>query len=54
LKATLNFEIHTELGDLFKVLSFTYSCFHVRWVPCHHGMAHPQVAVSGKASRYGE
>jgi hypothetical protein len=20
---------------------------HVRWVPCHHGMAHPQVADGG-------
>jgi hypothetical protein len=20
---------------------------HVRWVPCHHGMARPQVAVGG-------
>jgi hypothetical protein len=22
---------------------------HVRWVPCHHGMAHPQVADGGDA-----
>jgi len=21
--------------------------FHVTWVPCHHGMAHPQVADGG-------
>jgi hypothetical protein len=21
---------------------------HVRWVPCHHGMARPQVADGGK------
>jgi hypothetical protein len=21
--------------------------FHVKWVPCHHGMAHPQVADRG-------
>jgi hypothetical protein len=21
--------------------------FHVRWVPCHHGMARPQVADEG-------
>jgi hypothetical protein len=20
---------------------------HVKWVPCHHGMAHPQVADGG-------
>jgi len=26
---------------------------HVRWVPFHHGMARPQVADGGKASRYG-
>jgi hypothetical protein len=26
---------------------------HVRWVSCHHGMAHPQVADGGTASRYG-
>jgi hypothetical protein len=25
----------------------------VWWVPRHHGMARPQVAVGGKASRYG-
>jgi hypothetical protein len=27
--------------------------FHVRWVPCHHGMARPQVADEGKSSGYG-
>jgi hypothetical protein len=25
--------------------------FHVRWVPCHHGMARPQVADGGDAFR---
>jgi hypothetical protein len=25
----------------------------VRWVPCHHGMARPQVAVGGKSFGYG-
>jgi len=31
-----------------------YSCWHlVRWVPCHHGMAHPQAVDGGKAPRYG-
>jgi len=25
----------------------------VRWDPCHHGMAHPQVADGGQSSRYG-
>jgi hypothetical protein len=29
---------------LFNVLM---SVFHVRWVPCHHGMARPQVADGG-------
>jgi hypothetical protein len=23
-----------------------YKC-HVKWVPCHHGMAHPQVVDRG-------
>jgi hypothetical protein len=26
---------------------------YVRWVHCHHGMAHPQVADGGKSSGYG-
>jgi hypothetical protein len=26
---------------------------HVRWVPCHNGMARPQVADGGKSSGYG-
>jgi len=26
---------------------------HVRCDPCHHGMARPQVADGGKASKYG-
>jgi hypothetical protein len=26
---------------------------HVTWVPCHHGMALPQVANEGKAYRHG-
>jgi hypothetical protein len=30
-----------------------YTDGHVTWVPCHHGMARPQVADGGKASRYG-
>jgi hypothetical protein len=25
------------------------SKYHVKWVPCHHGMAHPQVADGGDA-----
>jgi hypothetical protein len=27
---------------------------HVRWVPCHHGMARPQVVDGGKSSGFGE
>jgi hypothetical protein len=25
---------------------------HVKWVPCYHGMAHPQAADGGKSSGY--
>jgi hypothetical protein len=34
-----------------KVIYYIFK--HVRWVPCHHGMARPQVADGGKASGYG-
>jgi hypothetical protein len=27
-------------------------CCHVRWVPCHHGMARPQVADGGDALQF--
>jgi hypothetical protein len=30
-----------------KILSRVRMCVHVRWVPCHHGMARPQVADGG-------
>jgi hypothetical protein len=30
---------------------YTFNC-HVRWVPCHHGMAHPQVADGGDAPQF--
>jgi hypothetical protein len=26
---------------------------HVRWVPCHHGMARPQVADGGDSLQFG-
>jgi hypothetical protein len=33
-----------------------YSCiyisYHVRWVPCHHGMARPQVADGGDSLQF--
>jgi hypothetical protein len=32
---------------MFFELECSYS--HVRWVPCHHGMARPQVADGGDA-----
>jgi hypothetical protein len=33
--------ISKQLHDLVFLL------LHVRWVPCHHGMAHPQVVDGG-------
>jgi hypothetical protein len=29
-----------------------YLSRHVRWVPCHHGMARPQVADGGDALQF--
>jgi hypothetical protein len=26
---------------------------YVRWLPCHHGMAHPQVVDAGDTLQYG-
>jgi hypothetical protein len=26
---------------------------HVKWVPCHHGISHPQLWMEEMASRYG-
>jgi hypothetical protein len=37
----------------FKSIGSIQTQIHVRWVPCHHGMARSQVADGGKASRYG-
>jgi hypothetical protein len=31
----------------FLKLYVPYSVFHVRWVPCHHSMARPQVEDGG-------
>jgi hypothetical protein len=28
-------------------MEFSFSFIHVMWVPCHHGMARPQVADGG-------
>jgi hypothetical protein len=27
-----------------RIIQIYSHCVHVRWVPCHHGMARPQVA----------
>jgi hypothetical protein len=35
------------------VIVFIVKLYHVIWVPCHHGMARPQVADGGKSSGYG-
>jgi hypothetical protein len=32
---------------LFMRIVLSEGSFHVRWVPCHHGMASPQVADGG-------
>jgi hypothetical protein len=31
-----------------KLFNTLYHSFHVKWVPCHHSMARPQVADGGK------
>jgi hypothetical protein len=39
-----------RLGATILPLNFCINCsysFHVRWVPCHHGMARPQVVDGG-------
>jgi len=38
-------------GD--KIFSLCNMKCHVRWFPCHHGMARPQVADGGTFSGYG-
>jgi len=38
-----------DIGTLFKVNNRKN---HIRWVPCHHIMVHPQIADGGKSSRY--
>jgi hypothetical protein len=37
----------TSILDAFKITYFVHTLIntiHVRWVPCHHSMARPQVA----------
>jgi hypothetical protein len=31
----------------YQVLVYVDTIRHVKWVPYHHGMAHPQVAIKG-------
>jgi hypothetical protein len=38
-----------ELNCVGCVLVYVVVWFYVRWVPCHHGMARPQVADGGDA-----
>jgi hypothetical protein len=44
-KRTTNTVITSSLCRWF--MSVCFVPFHVRWVPCHHSMAHPQVADGG-------
>jgi hypothetical protein len=49
-----NTEISTFKGEHVVGVTFvnyTEDCSHVRWVPCHHGMARPQVADGGEVLR---
>jgi len=46
-----NSTLHSESHRLINS-NWNKEEFHVRWVPCHHGMARPQVADGGKSSRY--
>jgi hypothetical protein len=36
-----------------RFLSTDISICHVSWVPCHHGMARPQVADGGDSLQFG-
>jgi hypothetical protein len=42
-----------KINELW-IYTLVYVCNYVRSVPCHHGMARPQVADGGKSSGYGE
>jgi hypothetical protein len=42
----------SEKRVLRRILGPKKEDVHVRWVPCHYGMACPQVADGGKASIY--
>jgi hypothetical protein len=35
-----------------KILLGDFNANHVRWVPCHHGMARPQVADGGDSLQF--
>jgi hypothetical protein len=38
--------------DFGRFFSFLILYTHVRWVPCHHGMARPQVADGGDGLQF--
>jgi hypothetical protein len=42
-------ELDTEICKTVILPVVLYGC-HVTWVPCHHGMACPQVMDGGKSS----
>jgi hypothetical protein len=47
----LSFYIHVEdfqTPKETKFMEYGYGLNHVKWVPCHHGMARPQVADGGE------
>jgi hypothetical protein len=38
-----------HVNDTYSVMLWCQCTSHVMWVPCHHGMARPQVADGGDA-----
>jgi hypothetical protein len=49
-KCLVNFVVWEHLiFKFFLIYNFTFwiAVFHIRWVPCHHGMGCPQVADGG-------
>jgi hypothetical protein len=42
-------KINLEISFIYKICA---GRLHVGWVPCHDGMARPQVANGGKSSGY--
>jgi hypothetical protein len=42
----------SSLSLSFRIISGNVIVFHIRWVPCHHGMACPQVADGEDALQF--